>query len=70
MKRIQSYINMWEYLRKTAHRTIEIIDQAEAWDYRLSPTEFTVRDTFIHLTRAAFEDAGNWYLADSKKFVT
>lgn len=52
-----------------AHQTIEIIDKANAWDFRLTPTEFTVKDTFIHLTRALFEDAGNWYLGESINFV-
>jgi uncharacterized damage-inducible protein DinB len=70
MSRIQVYLNEWEYLRKIAQRTIEIVDKTEAWDYRLAPSEFTVHNTFIHLTRALFEDAGNWYLHDSTSFVS
>jgi uncharacterized damage-inducible protein DinB len=70
LNRMQTYIKEWEYLRRIAHQTIEIIDKAKAWDFRLAPAEFTVKDTFIHLTRALFEDAGNWYLGDSEKFVS
>ena len=70
MSTVQVYINEWEYLREIAHRTIEIVDKAEAWDYRLALSEFSVYDTFIHLTRAIFEDAGNWYLDDSTSFVS
>jgi uncharacterized damage-inducible protein DinB len=70
MSRVQVYIKEWEYLRRIAHRTIEIVDKAKAWEYRLAPTEFTVNDTFIHLTRALFEDAGNWYLDDSTSFIS
>ena len=67
--RVSTYIKEWEYLRKIAHRTIEIVDKADAWDFKLAPTEFSVKDTFIHLTRALFEDAVNWYLDQSVSFV-
>ncbi|MFX0095244.1 MAG: hypothetical protein ACFFBD_26150 [Candidatus Hodarchaeota archaeon] len=49
-------------------RTIQIIDQANAWDYRIHSKEHNVRETFYHAIQAIFEDAGNWFLNDPTRF--
>lgn len=68
MRQIKVYTQLWDYFRLQGQRTIEIIEEANAWDYRVSPNEFSVRETFRHTTKAIFEDAGNWFLKDSKAF--
>ncbi|MGY5874129.1 MAG: hypothetical protein RTU30_00145 [Candidatus Thorarchaeota archaeon] len=68
MQCIEVYLKEWDHLLKTALKTIETIEQSNAWDFRLWPTEFTVKETFHHTVQAIFEDAGKWYLKESLDF--
>lgn len=68
MTRIEVYLELWDYLRHHGLKTIEVIDEAEAWDYRVNPNEHSVSETFHHTVQAIFEDAGNWFLEDSARF--
>ena len=68
MKQISVYIEFLEYLRVFGLKTIEKIKSMDAWSYRVSETEFSINQTFYHTIQAIFEDAGNWFHKDSKKF--
>ena len=68
MTEIKIYIQLWDYCRLQGQKTIAIIEEVNAWDYRVNPTEFSVRETFRHTVKAFFEDAGNWFLKDSNAF--
>lgn len=69
MKQISVYIDFWEYLRSYGIKTIEIIESKSAWNQKVSQTEFTINQTFNHTIQSIFEDAGTWFLKDSKKYV-
>ena len=66
--RIGVYLDEWEYLRRIGIRTIEIVNNSGAWEHRLAEKEFTVKQTFHHVVQAIFEDAGNWFLNEIKRF--
>ena len=68
MSRVLAYLREWEYLRSIGIKTIDVINSSNTWEYRLSPKEFSVRETFRHTVKAIFEDAGNWFLDDSSRF--
>ncbi|MHA2423561.1 MAG: hypothetical protein ACXAEF_02165 [Candidatus Thorarchaeota archaeon] len=68
MPEIEVYIREWNLVRRQAAKTIEIIDQAKAWEYRVAPNEFSVSDTFYHTIRAIYEDAGNSFDEAPEKF--
>ncbi len=68
MSRIDVYLELWNYLRDHGLQTIDVIEKAEAWEYRLNSNEFSVRETFRHTIQSIFEDAGNWFLKDSTRF--
>ena len=69
MSRIDVYLELWDYLRKQGLQTIKVVETAEAWDFRINSNEFSVRETFRHTVQAIFEDAGNWFLKDSIRFI-
>lgn len=69
MTKIIVYRGLWEYLRQQGLKTIEIIETANAWDYRINLNEFSVKETFHHSLKAIFEDAGNWFLDDKTPYV-
>jgi uncharacterized damage-inducible protein DinB len=69
MSRIDVYLEFWDYLRHHGLKTIEVVENAKAWDYRINSNEFSVRETFRHTVQAIFEDAGNWFLKDSTRFI-
>lgn len=68
MPEIDVYIREWNSLRRTAQKTVQMIDRANAWEYRLAPSEFTVGETFYHTIRAVFEDAGSSFKEESNVF--
>ncbi len=68
MQCIDVYLKEWDYLLEAALKTIDTIKQSNAWNFRLGPTEFTVKETFHHTVQAIFEDAGNWFLKEHLKF--
>ena len=68
MTKLEVYLELWDYLRTHGLRTIEVIEKANAWDYRINPNEYSVRETFRHAIQAIFEDAGNWFLKDPARF--
>lgn len=68
MGQINIYLELWEYLRHHGLKTIQVIEKANAWDYRVTPNEFSVRETFHHTVGVIFEDAGNWFLKDPTSF--
>ena len=70
MKEISIYLEFWDYLLDYGLKTIEVIESENAWNYQISPKEFSVIDTFNHAVRAVFEDAGNWFLKDSQKYAS
>ena len=51
-------------------KTIEIIEKAKTWDFRVTPNEFSIKDTFQYTVKAIFEDAGNWFLNDSTPYIS
>jgi hypothetical protein len=69
MSQINVYIQLWEYLREKGLKTIEVIENGDAWEYKVTPKEFSVKETFYHTLRSIFEDAGNWFLNDKSSFV-
>jgi hypothetical protein len=69
MTKIEVYLELWEYLRHHGFKTIEVIDRAKAWDYRINPNEYSVRETFHHTIQAIFEDTGKWFLGDPTRFI-
>ncbi len=68
MSMVDVYVELWDYLRSHGLQTIEVAEKADAWDYRISSNEYSVRETFHHTVQAIFEDAGNWFLNDSTLF--
>ena len=68
MRRIDVYLELWDYLRHHGLKTIEVIEGSKAWDCRINPNEYSVRETFRHAVGVVFEDAGNWFLEDSTRF--
>lgn len=68
MAEIDVYIREWNSLHRIALKTLQMIEQANAWEYRLTASEFTVADTFYHTIRAIFEDAGNSFNEESQSF--
>ena len=68
MSQINVFLQMLEYLRKKGLKTIEMIENENAWNFRITPKEFSVQETFLHTVKSIFEDAGNWFLCDSKSF--
>ncbi len=56
-------------MRLQGLKTIELIENLKTWDFRVTPTEFCIRDTFYHTVRSIFEDAGNWFLKDSTPYI-
>ncbi len=68
MSEIKTNIEFWHYFKKIGYKTIKKIDEINAWNFKVSSTEFTIRETFNHALRAIFEDAGNWFLNESLKF--
>lgn len=69
MKQISIHIEYWDYIRDFGLKTIKIIESENAWNFRVLPSEFTIIQTFNHTNQAIFEDAGTWFLKDSKKFA-
>ncbi len=70
MTMIVVYIHEWEDLRHIGLRTIEMVEKAGIWDYRINENEFSIRETFQHTVRAIFEDTGNWFLKNSLPYKT
>ncbi|MHA2377831.1 MAG: hypothetical protein ACXADO_00865 [Candidatus Thorarchaeota archaeon] len=68
MSEIDVYLELCDHLRHHGLQTIEVVEKAEAWDYRINSNEFSARETFRHTIQAIFEDAGNWFLKDSTRF--
>ncbi|MFQ5833699.1 MAG: hypothetical protein ACE5H4_13410 [Candidatus Thorarchaeota archaeon] len=68
MSQVDVYVELWDYLRCHGLQTIEVVEKADAWDYRISSNEYSVRETFHHAVQAIFEDAGNWFLNDPTRF--
>ncbi|MFX0115454.1 MAG: hypothetical protein ACFFB3_12970 [Candidatus Hodarchaeota archaeon] len=64
MGQISTYTQLWEYCRLHGLKTIEIIEEGNAWGFRVNSNEFSVKETFRHTAKSIFEDAGNWFLAD------
>lgn len=69
MPKIDVYLELWEFLRSYGLKTIQVIDSADAWSYRVTPLEFCVKDTFRHTIQSIYEDAGNWFLNDTTLFT-
>ncbi len=69
MPKIDVYLEFWEYLRHHGLKTIHVIDHADAWDFRVTPQEYRVQDTFRHTIQSIYEDAGNWFLNDPTRFT-
>lgn len=68
MSQINVFLQILKFLRKKGLKTIEVIENEHAWDYRVAPTEYSVQETFYHAVKSIFEDAGNWFLNDTKQF--
>ena len=68
MDEIETYVFLWEYLREIGIVTISVIDNAQAWDYRLKETEFSVSETFYHAIQAIYEDSYRWFRGEIQKF--
>jgi uncharacterized damage-inducible protein DinB len=68
MSKIKTYVEFWQYFKKAGYKTISKIDGEKAWKFKVTPKEFTIRDTYNHTLRAIFEDAGNWFLKEPLKF--
>ncbi len=68
MNQIDVYVELWNYLRHHGLKTIEVIENAKAWDYQIYANEYSVKSTFYHTVQSIFEDAGNWFLNDSTRF--
>jgi len=66
--RIGVYLEEWEYLRCIGIKTLEVVNNARAWNYRFAEEEFTIKETYRHVVQAIFEDAGNWFLNESERF--
>ncbi len=59
MTEIDVYIGQLNYLRRVGDYTIDMIDDAKAWNFQLIPGEATVRETFYHTVRAIIEEAAS-----------
>jgi len=68
MAEIKIYVEFWQYFKKIGYKTIKMIDENKAWNFKVTPKEFTVKETYNHTLRAIFEDAGNWFLNEPLKF--
>lgn len=66
--RIGIFLDEWEYLRKVGIKTIQVVDNSKAWEYRFTEKEFTIKETYRHVIQAIFEDAGNWFLNEPELF--
>ncbi|MHA1953805.1 MAG: hypothetical protein ACW96U_07660 [Candidatus Heimdallarchaeaceae archaeon] len=69
MKEISVYVEFLEYLRLFGLKAIEFIESEKAWNFRLSQNEFSIIQTFQHILQAIYEDAGTWFIKDSKRFT-
>lgn len=68
MAKIDILLQILEYVRSKGLQTIKIIEDENAWDYKLSNKEFSVKETYYHTVKSIFEDTGNWFLSDSTSF--
>ena len=68
MDEIETYVFLWEYLREIGLRTISLIDNVQAWDFRLKDKEFSVSETFYHAIQAIYEDSYRWFRGVTRKF--
>jgi hypothetical protein len=59
---ITVYKQLWEYFLRQGLKTIEIIEEEDAWEFRTYPQEYSVRETFHHTVQAIYEDAGQWFM--------
>ncbi|MFX0209398.1 MAG: hypothetical protein ACFFDT_25665 [Candidatus Hodarchaeota archaeon] len=66
---IAVYKQLWEYFLRQGLKTIEIIEEEDAWEFRTFPQEYSVRETFHHTIQAIYEDAGRWFLDEFSKYV-
>jgi hypothetical protein len=69
MSEVDVFVRLWEEVRRHGIKTIEVINEASCWEYRVADHEYSVRETFYHAVQAIFEDAGNWFLDDSTRFA-
>lgn len=69
MSKITVYLELWEYLRQHGLKTIQVINNANAWDFRIAAQEYSIQETFRHTVQAIYEDAGNWFLNDAQRFT-
>lgn len=67
MSDVDVLVRLWEEVRRHGMMTIEVIEVANCWEYRVNEGEYSVRATFNHTVQAIFEDAGNWFLKDSTR---
>lgn len=65
---ISVYSQFWEYFLQQGLKTIEIIEEEEAWEFRTFPHEYSVRETFHHTVQAIYEDAGRWFMDEFRKY--
>lgn len=63
------YADLLEDVREQGRETVQVIDAAKAWEYRVNPSEVPVREMFNHAVKALFEAVGNWRLHDSTPFA-
>ena len=69
MTEIKTCVDFWQYFKKIAYKTVKKIESDKAWNFKITSKEFTIRETFNHTIQAIFEDAGNWFLNETLKFV-
>jgi len=69
MDEVETYVFLWEYLREIGLGTISVVDNAQAWDYRLGEGEFSVAETFHHAIQAVYEDSHRWFRGEIRRFA-
>jgi hypothetical protein len=62
------HIDAWNFVRRIGKKTLQLVSDADAWDFRLNAREFSVQETLKHTFQAIYEDAGNWFLEDGKSY--
>jgi len=66
---IAVYRQLWEYCLQQGLKTVSIIEEEDAWDFRIFPREHSVRETFNHVVKAIQEDAGRWFMDEIIKYI-
>jgi hypothetical protein len=68
VSKVELYIELWNYLRVQAKKTLKLIDNTNSWNIQVKKQEFKVSETLFHTLKSIYEDAGRWFLHENTRF--